>query len=277
MEKITSYNGILYNINIVKSKGRLITNFFPSVEIVNKWIAKERLTYKIYSKTLFLVLDEVDYKKCFFVSQSMEDLKEALNDFAHDLDGTIATFELIGKEEDVISYGKLFEHNKFYKYVMLGRMIKYNEVIIENFRNKDIYKATREDVQRIKKILYEHFDKYAEHIPDVEEIIKLVDKDCIKLTLFGGEISGIIVYDMNTQVSHLKYWLVLPEHQKCGIGSILLKQFLYDSKFVKKHILWVIESNEKAISIYKHYGFYKENFYDLVMINKDIRYEIKNN
>lgn len=277
MEKITSYDEILSNINKVKSSGRLITNFFPNVETVNYWIAKERLTYRIYGKTLFLVLEEIDYKKCFFVSQSLENLKVALNDFAHNIDGTIATFELIGKEEDVVNCTKIFEHNKFHKYVVLGRMTKYNEGNIDIFSNDNIRKATHEDVQIIINTLCEHFDKYAEHIPDVEEIINLIDKEYIQLTFLGGKISGIIIYDMNAQVSHLKYWLVLPEYRKSGMGRILLKQFLYDSKLVKKHILWVIQSNENAISIYKHYGFYKENFYDIVMINKNIRYEIKNN
>ncbi|MDD2624236.1 MAG: hypothetical protein PHQ02_05390, partial [Candidatus Riflebacteria bacterium] len=193
MEKITSYDEILSNINKVKSSGRLITNFFPNVETVNYWIAKERLTYRIYGKTLFLVLEEIDYKKCFFVSQSLENLKVALNDFAHNIDGTIATFELIGKEEDVVNCTKIFEHNKFHKYVVLGRMTKYNEGNIDIFSNDNIRKATHEDVQIIINTLCEHFDKYAEHIPDVEEIINLIDKEYIQLTFLGGKISGIII------------------------------------------------------------------------------------
>lgn len=51
-----------------------------------------------------------------------------------------------------------------------------------------------------------------------------------------------------------------------GIGSSLYKKVMFESKNIKRQMLWVVSDNENAIKRYEHYGFKLDRFIDNVMI-----------
>jgi ribosomal protein S18 acetylase RimI-like enzyme len=62
-----------------------------------------------------------------------------------------------------------------------------------------------------------------------------------------------------------------------GMGSLLLRSWLHKSSYSARQIFWVIQSNQNAIDKYKHYGFTEEDMIDIVLINKNLQYEAKDN
>ena len=48
------------------------------------------------------------------------------------------------------------------------------------------------------------------------------------------------------------------------------------SSNARRFIFWVISTNENAIKRYEHYGYSKENLYDYVFINKELKYNAAN-
>lgn len=71
----------------------------------------------------------------------------------------------------------------------------------------------------------------------------------------AGEIAGYLsIQHHKTQPSEIRSIFVRPEHQGRGIGSMLMEYTL--ERYGKNPInLYVVAGNEKAIKLYKNYGF----------------------
>ena len=131
--------------------------------------------------------------------------------------------------------------------------------------NGECVYAKREDVGMIDEMLHTHFDEQMEQLPLVEELEKMVEQKHVLLSMREGKVSGMILFDLNATTLYLRYWLVLPEYRNKGVGSELLRQFLWEGRETKRQILWVNQANENAIVRYEHYGFKKENMYDYII------------
>ena len=70
-----------------------------------------------------------------------------------------------------------------------------------------------------------------------------------------GEILGYIISRRFLTEHHILNLGVLPNRQKEGIGTMLLKSFLKDINMISSVFLEVKKSNFKAINLYKKSGF----------------------
>jgi GNAT superfamily N-acetyltransferase len=86
-------------------------------------------------------------------------------------------------------------------------------------------------------------------------------------------IAGFIIYQLVGVTLYLRYWFVSPLFRDRKFGSKLFNYFLLKGKDSKRQLFWVIQTNENAISRYKHYGFKEEKIYNFVLTNKNIKYE----
>jgi ribosomal protein S18 acetylase RimI-like enzyme len=121
-----------------------------------------------------------------------------------------------------------------------------------------------------------YFDKFVERIPNGDAIDSFIENQNAYYFSDNNEIQGFIIFELTGITSHLKYWFVHPDYREKKIGSKLIKLFFNTGENVKRELFWVIESNHNAIKRYKHFGFIVEDMHNLILINRNKKYEEQN-
>ncbi len=114
---------------------------------------------------------------------------------------------------------------------------------------------TLRDIDRVLEIEKQCFTQpYSRQILEDELVL---DVSHLRVLKIGKLIVGFLDYWLIKDEIHLINIAVLPEFQKRGHASFLMK-YLFEvgrGKFCKKIFLDVRESNEAAIALYKKFGF----------------------
>lgn len=273
MNKVINYQQVLDAVNAIKESGKgFITNFYPDIIKINRWINSGDFYYSKFEDTLFLYRNNNNFINLFYCSTSKEMLSNALSIYNFKSQESLFVIDLLGKDSDIKLLKEIFKNNNFSEYVSLCRMSKNTENINETI-NDNLKYAKIEHANDLLYLLNTYFDPIAEQLPSYEEILKWINERHIMIYESEGKINGFMIYDLIGLTSYLRYWFVHPEHRNAKIGSILLNNFFTESNKTKRQLFWVIQSNDNAIKRYKHYGFVPENLYDYVLTNKNIYYE----
>jgi ribosomal protein S18 acetylase RimI-like enzyme len=264
---------------IKEQKKNYFTNFFPDLTKIQLWITSGVFDFEDLGETIFLYRRNQGFNNLFFISCGINELSDNLEFILKKYPYEIFIADIVGKS---LSDGVLvstFKEKGFFPYVHLTRMSRIvtpdsNEQVLSPFTNY----CTRDHMEEINRLLQCYFDPYAEQLPLMEEIQSWIDNNAILIYSDDRKtIQGFVIFELTGQTSYLRYWFVHPDYREKKIGSLLLRNFFYESRDTKRQLFWVIESNDNAIKRYIHYGFKPEELFDIVMINKNIHYEGKNN
>ena len=279
MEKVESIEQLKELIAYVRNMRQgFVTNFYVDEEKHAAWIRTGEFQYDKWDDTVFLLFDHYSpdnakyFTNMFYISTSEDAMLARLKEYPEKYIYDLYVIDVISRKPSVISdqcsvcEEPLVEKLKAmrgYNDATLVRMTRINgEGLMVN--GECIY-ATRDDVSLIDELLHMHFDEQMEQLPLVEELEKMIAQKHILLSMREGKVAGMLLFDLNATTLYLRYWLVLPEYRNQGVGSELLRQFLWEGRETKRQILWVNQANENAIVRYEHYGFKKENMYDYII------------
>jgi GNAT superfamily N-acetyltransferase len=278
MDKIFNYQEINDKIKFLKEgKKGIITNFYPDIEVVTRWINSGDLCFYQHAETLLLLRSNKDFMNLYFVSASNDSLQSALIHLNQEMSNIRLVADLVGKMHDIGLTSDVFVKSGFAEYTRLCRM---SRKISENDHfaiDSHILPAKNIHAKSILDLLYTYFDPVSEQLPGIDEVKKWITNGNIFIYLSDDQILGFVIYINKGYSSYLRYWFVHPEHRDKKIGSALLNKYFSDSKDARLMFFWVILSNENAVFRYKHYGFQMENFYDIVLTKNLINNETENN
>lgn len=266
-----TYSDIREELFRLKSK-EMRTNFFITEIQFNRLLEKELIKAYITLNACFLLVQEKSFVRLYFIISNDEVLETALDNLQLFFVGVDVCIEIAGKKESLQTVTAIFENKGFYTYsslVRMNRMRKANEVI----ELEDIYLLNEDKKEELQRLFTKYFDKFVERIPDIEEIDELIKNKSIYYYSDDSNIQGFVIFESHGATSHLRYWFVHPDYREKRIGSKLIKAFFSLGDSVKRELFWVIESNTNAIKRYKHYGFVEENMHNLILLNKNIKYE----
>lgn len=264
MQKVISVDQLSSLFNAIRdsSRGKIYTNFFFDEPKHSRWIEEGIFFFKQGDGYCMLLKKNSNFYNLFYVTSSLEALKQALEETTFNLDvSTDIVTKGEGSEEInlLVSCGFDFRRRLF-------RMIHSGELIICRAAS-NIINATEADAKEIKSLLDNNFDTLSEQIPDIEEILDLIKENGVCLYKEGNAIKGLAISQIKGVSFMLRYWLVLPEARNKGIGSELLKASI-DKYQSKKQSLWVVSNNDNAIKRYEHLGFRKDKLIDTVLVKK---------
>ena len=267
MEKIDSIDEVVELIAKIKNlrKG-FISNFYLDKEKHSLWIEKGDLYYELIGNTLFLIKKNVGFVNVFYVSTSLDELKENIGILNNNSDETMM-MDIVDRKEDCENITKAFLDLGFTLYCQLMRMSRKTSDVVNNLSN-DVVFATREEAQDVLALLHKYFDERAEQIPYIEELEEYASQKRILLKKIDKKIVGFVIFEISRVSLYLRYWFVHPDYRERGVGSDLLRRYFYEGKETKMEQLWVICNNENAIKRYRHYGYNDENMFDYVITNK---------
>jgi GNAT superfamily N-acetyltransferase len=274
MVRVESVSEIQETIAHIKNfKKRYYTNLFPDLIKLDYWVRKGMFFIADFDETSIFFKKNDSFYNVYYSSTSLENLQKALSDFKEFRSNDLFVFDVVGEKSKMTDIVNVFTSNGFHLYTSLVRMSRFVENIHEQIQTNEIRFANHDDGQVIFRLLFKHFDKYAEQLPSFDDIQKWIIINHVLLYVENNTILGFLIYDIVGVTSYLRYWFVHAEHRDKRVGSKLLKSFFYECRNTKRQHFWVIENNENAVKRYLHYGFKKETIIDYVFINDDRKYE----
>ena len=249
------------------------TNFFLSEEKFGFLTdGKKTIAYRSENGLYFLI-EQDDFYKFFFITNDLNDLKKNLEIINKQCENIIIVSEIVGNHDYLEEIFSEFTNAAFCKYTKLMRMNKMRKDVVQFNLPENVYQLGEDRLDELQNIYHKYFNKFAEQIPTRRELQKMIEKKDVYYYSDDYEIQGFIIFEKNGITSHLRYWFVSPDHRGKKIGSKLMDVFFTKFEDVKREIFWVIDTNENAIKRYKHFGFVEEEMYNIVLLNKNLKYE----
>lgn len=268
-----TYSDIKSELFRLKSKG-MKTNFFMTESQFNQLLSENKIIVFKTEKACFLLTDDFGFKRMYFIVSNALELNPFLEYLTANYQSEISV-ETAGNSSYLQEIKETFLQNGFFEYSSMVRMSKIrNEKEEVNFEN--IHLLTMDKKEEFHSLYKKYFDKFVERIPTSEEIDAFIKNKSAYYFSDNNEIQGFIVFEIHGITSHLRYWFVHPNYREKKIGSKLIQLFFNIGENVKRELFWVIESNENAIKRYKHFGFVEEDMHNLILINKNKKYEEPN-
>lgn len=266
-----TYVGIRNELFRLKSK-EMKTNFFITEKQFNSLEKKGYLSVYTTEKGCFIFAKDKDFVRFYFIVSDISALDIALDFIRQEYTEVDVTTEVAGKKIDVELVKASFLTHEFREY---SSMVRMSKVRGEGYTvdNEYINLLEVDKKSEIQQLFAEYFDKFVERIPSEEELDDFIENKNIYYFSDDNRIQGFIIFEHQGLTSHLRYWFVHPEYRNKKIGSKLIQLFFTEGKSVKRELFWVIESNSNAIKRYKHFGFVEEDMHNLILINKDKKYE----
>ncbi|CCY36131.1 uncharacterized protein BN796_00366 [Alistipes sp. CAG:831] len=244
-----------------------ITNFYPDPYKHQVWIDKGVAFFEECGKTVLIIKDNGPFWNIFYISTSIEELRDSVSSFAKSNGSRPLILDIVGRKEQCVPVVKVMEDIGFNISSSLVRMQRLASAEDDFPKIENVSVAVEEDLHGISRCLHEYFNERLEQIPYDEELLAYIMEKHVLIVKDQGRICGFLIFEKNASTLYLRYWFTKPEYREQRVGSKLLRQFFHEGLSTKRQILWVMEDNDNAVKRYVHYGFIDENMYDYIVCN----------
>ena len=273
MEKVESIEQLKELILSVRNQHQgFVTNFYFDEEKHAAWIRTGEFLFDKYDDTVFLLFDhyapdnEKYFTNMFYLSISEEAMLSRLKEYPEKYIYDLYVLDIVGRNSMCLPLVEKLKAMRGHNDATLVRMNRVGELDASlTKQGEHIRYADLMDMKTINELLHTHFDEQLEQLPLEDELEKMIEQRHVLACDRGDKVAGMLLFDLSASTLYLRYWLVLPEYRNMGVGSELLRHFLWEGRKTKRQILWVNQVNENAIIRYEHYGFKKENMYDYII------------
>ncbi len=269
MELIHNWNEVIETTAAFHNNGLCVTNFYSNESEMSEWIEqKSFFLQKIDDKSACLLHKTEEAFFLFFYISGIAEFSDVLHKIRSLFSKETLAFDWICRtetERNVLrsecNKGNFTLHTALRRMSMVLKDNKYFEDISVTF-------AEKSDIDELQKMFCSAFDPISERIPTKEQLIKYIDSQSILIKRIQNEIAGFAVIDIQKKSMYLKHLLTNPKFRRQGIAESLLKHAFYLSRDCVRYILWVIETNEPAISLYKKFGYKFETLSNDTFVSK---------
>lgn len=251
----------------VKEKGgSFFTNFFIDAEKLDYWLYNKRLYYQLTDFGVLFFRKNESFYYLYYCVVSLENLKRLINQYLPD---ERLVIDIIGKIENIANIVELFTVSGFKIYTQLHRFIRLNNDDSNYYEPSDeVTEATVADAEEIARLFKDNFDKLSEQVLNFDEVKKWITERKVFIIKGPAEIKGFLIRTTTGQTTILNNFLVQKHYRGQKIGSKLIKHYIFQSKGVKRMLLWVVFDNDNTIEIYKKHGYSKDDLVDFILIKE---------
>lgn len=269
MQKIESIEQIRIIISGVREKRKgFLTNFYLDEFRHDIWIKKGVLFFEVVEDTVFFVHKNISFWNVFYVSTTLDGLKDSLLFFTKTNGNVSMIFDIVGRSKQCDEIIPVFKECGYYEESSLVRFIRINSLVDNDERISTIQTATIEQAKQIHQMLNTFMDIRIEQIPYWEEYESWCRLGHILVCCVDNRIAGFFDYEKNASTMITRHWLVHPDFRGRNIGSILYKRLLFEANDTKRILSWVIRTNTISIQSHYHYGFKEEDMFDYILTNR---------
>lgn len=252
-------------IKVRNFKEGFVTNFFLDESKHQYWI-NNRILYIVDTPKVVLLFKKGDgYCNVYYIATNISELADMMDAVHTEFVDEQWFVEVVGRDVQCEPILKKLQLIGYTEYNCLKRMVKITSDYYDEKGLDGIEYALKDDVVEIDRCLHTFFNEKIEQLPLKDELIELIDRQCVIKCVEGNKTIGFLVFESNASTIHLRYWFSHPEYRNQKVGSRLLNRFFAIGKDTKRQILWVLKNNENAIKRYEHYGFTTENMNDYIL------------
>ena len=217
---------------------------------IEKLIELNRWKYVLLDNGLLFLDDNDTFYRCYYYLDT--DVKYDVVMF--DKDVVIEfPFNVELKDRQIKQIDKLYELG-----FVLGRqssqMLLKKEDICNIDTDVDVEFAGIDDIDRIMELLYDSFNPLYSFLPDKEELANSINLNNIYIVKDFNDIVGVLCCDIDDDKAYIRQVTIDKRYRGKGYALSLINYFLND-KNVDEYIHWVDIDNDRAISIYRKFGY----------------------
>lgn len=267
MKQLASVAAVYEELDRARRAGQVTTNFYPTPEKVQRWIDGGELFSQTAANVLFLLRRDRDFLHLSYLASRPADLAGALDELGS---SETLTVDVLGKEHQVREIAALFEAAGFRGYCALHRMTLTNDgtSLPPADEDPEVVFADAGDATALAGMLEAALDRYAEQIPDADEMQRVAAERKVLVIRSGGALAGLLFFELTGQSSLLRHWLVDGAHRGQRVGARLMRRYFAECKAARRFALWVISDNDNAIDRYTHYGYQRDGLIDQVLMRQ---------
>jgi len=243
------------------------TNFFPVQSKLDSWIAHEELTMEERDGVTFFLRKDRDFAHLYFSAANPPALGRELRQLSAKAIHKIAT-DIVGPEASLAELLNLAEQVGFRCYSRLVRLARIASAVEPPSvpQPAAINVAAEGDASEILRLIEASFDRFADQLPTLYEIVAAIAARQIVIIKQNDQIAALLFFETQGLTSTIRYWLVAEQFHSRGFGSTLIRQYFATQPAVRRFILWVTATNENAIQKYQHYGYAPDGLVDHVLV-----------
>lgn len=143
---------------------------------------------------------------------------------------------------------------------------RYSYVNYRKGNDKNLRFAEKEELSIIEKELHHFFSPLTGHLPNAEELLKMIDEKQIVVNRDAeGNLNGALCYQIKGKKAELPFWF-----DRAGDGLALLFNVFYlcHQADVRQIVFWVNDVNTNTIAIHKMLGAKEDGLIDYIF-NKE--------
>jgi GNAT superfamily N-acetyltransferase len=266
VNQLPSVAAVYEQMDRARRSGPLVTNFYPTPEKLQRWVDRGDMFSLTAGDVLFVLRRDRDFLHLSYVTSSVANLAPALRELVDRVPATV-TADVLGKRDSVVEIAAMFHDAGFRDLCTLERMTRPGGGAAEPTEaGVDI--ATTDDAPALAALLDAALDRFAEQIPDVDEVRRTAAERKVLIVRSGTAIAGLLFYEVTGQSSLLRHWVVDGAYRDQRVGARLIRRYFADCKDVRRFLLWVISDNDNAIDRYRHYGYSRDGLIDQVLIRR---------
>lgn len=241
----------------VKSAGAPFqTNFFLSDEALSHAGEQGRLFLHEAPRVALIVLREPAFDRVYYACGGHTDaLADALRSIALPPSGNLVS-DVVGHPDATGEPVACFSHAGFQVYTLFQRMQRLPKgPPPAGDEHPLVVQANPADAPAVLDAIATHFDRYAEHIPDLHDIEQAVARGTVLLARADGRLAAVLYYDRVGVTTTLRYWLALPGFRGQGHAERLMRAYFRACADSRRFLLWVEGRNQRAQALYLHHGY----------------------
>ena len=250
INNIDTYKQHLDLIDDIKSKGCKASNLYMFSDDIEKLIKLNKWKYLSLDNGLLFLDDNDSFYRCYYFL-NVDEKYDYIN---FDKDVVIEfPFNNELRDRQLKQIDKLYELG-----FILGRqsseMFLKKEDINKININCNVEYADIDDIDQISNILINNFNPLYSFLPNKEELINSIKINNVYVVKEFDKVVGILCCDFDNNKAYIRQVAIDKQYRNKGYGLSLIGYFIND-KQANEYLHWVDINNDKAISIYRKFGY----------------------
>jgi hypothetical protein len=241
-----------------QSTGSFFTNYFRQ-ELVGPQILTAAT-----SRTVLLVNDEHDFFRLYFFTSDLADFEQVLRDV--NLPGdAVAGYLTKAADENIAA---AFQHSGFNPIATYRRMITYR--LPAPRPNPTLEFAIAADVEQIYEGLFQTFNKYTDHLPTKDRLLRYVENQWVIVNRQDGRIRGAVCFQLEGPRVNYNYLYNLSRH---ALDFVRLQNNFYGvmhQRGIHAGFLWINQTETRLAALHESAGWRFDGLRDYFYLRSSV-------
>ena len=213
--------------------------------------------YDLVSEDPLIIIEKhSDYNQLYYFLDEHEILDDNISEVKSLLEKYTPLYADYTTKDEFAFQDSIFSKLGFYHYRTYIRKSVVNKDLHIRKMIDTVY-AGIDDLEDINKMLSAQFDMMADHIPDENELGRIIEDNQVLKIIINNKIAGVLLFEDVGKRSYARALCVSPEYQNSFVGYSLLSDYVNNHRPEETTLfyLWVDEANTNVKKLHDGFGY----------------------